>query len=116
MFPRMRYKAIDVVGLMHCKMPLYLPVCQKLFSDTEYWDWLEMHCWKNARQLLEYFSKGNKKIFSLSTLELVVNKLENLVIFRNSLEGGTHVTTLKERIPSLPCHLSMSMVDEKGEC
>ena len=88
MFPRMRYKAIDVVGLMHCKMPLYLPVCQKLFSDTEYWDWLEMHCWKNARQLLEYFSQGNKKIFSLSTLELVVNKLENLVIFRNSLEGG----------------------------
>ena len=66
--------------------------------------------------LLEYSSQGNKKIFSWSTLELVINKLENLVIFRNSLEGGTHVTTLKERIPSLPCDLSMSMVDEKGEC
>ena len=29
-----------------------------------------------------------------SSLDLVINKLENFVIFRNSLEGGTHVTTL----------------------
>ena len=44
--------------------------------------------------ILEYSPQGNKKIFSWSTLELVINKLENLVIFRNSLEGGTHVTSL----------------------
>ena len=41
---------------------------------------------------LEYSPQSNKKIFSWSTLELVINKLENLVIFMNSLEGGTHVT------------------------
>ena len=39
--------------------------------------------------LLEYSPQSNKKIFSWSTLELVINKLENLIIFRNSLEGGT---------------------------
>ena len=39
--------------------------------------------------LLEYSLQGNKKIFSWSTLELVINKLETLVIFRNSLEGDT---------------------------
>ena len=44
--------------------------------------------------LLEYSPQGNENIFSWSTLELVINKLENLVIFRNSQEGGTHVTTL----------------------
>ena len=44
--------------------------------------------------LLEYSLQENKKVFSWSTLELVINKLENLVIFRNSLEGGTHVTIL----------------------
>ena len=43
---------------------------------------------------LDALSQGNTKIFSWSTLELVINKLENLVIFRNSLEEGTHVTTL----------------------
>ena len=43
---------------------------------------------------LKYSPQGNKKIFSGSTLELVINKLENLVIFGNSLEWGTHVTTL----------------------
>ena len=45
-------------------------------------------------QGLDALSQGNTKIFSLSTLELVINKLENLVIFWNSQEGGTHVTTL----------------------
>jgi len=44
--------------------------------------------------LLEYSLQGNKKIFSWSILELVINKLENLAIFRNSLEGRTHVATL----------------------
>ena len=42
--------------------------------------------------LLEYSPQSNKKIFSWSTLELVINKLENLVIFLNSLEGG-HVSS-----------------------
>ena len=36
---------------------------------------------------LEYSPQSNKKIFSCSTLELVINKLKNLVIFRKSLEG-----------------------------
>ena len=44
--------------------------------------------------ILNYSLQDNKKIFSWSTIELVINKLENLVIFRNSLEEGTHVTTL----------------------
>ena len=39
--------------------------------------------------LLEYSLQYIKNIFSWSTLELVINKLENLIIFRNSLEGGT---------------------------
>ena len=34
------------------------------------------------------------KYLPWSSLDLVINKLENIVIFRNSLEGGTHVTTL----------------------
>ena len=53
-------------------------------------------CWKNAMQSFRVFSdpQGNKKIFPWSTLELVINKLKNLVIFRNSLEGGTHVIIL----------------------
>ena len=38
--------------------------------------------------LLEYSLQYIKNIFSWSTLELVINKLENLIIFRNSLEGG----------------------------
>ena len=38
--------------------------------------------------LLKYSPQDNKKIFSWGTLELVINKLENLVIFRNSLEGA----------------------------
>ena len=42
--------------------------------------------------LLEYFLQDNEKIFSWSTLELVINKLENLVIFRNYIEGGGHMS------------------------
>ena len=38
--------------------------------------------------ILNYSLQDNKKIFSWSTIELVINKLENLVIFRNSLEGA----------------------------
>ena len=58
--------------------------------------------------LLEYSLQNNKKIFSWSTLELVINKLENLVIFQNSLEGG-HVSSpydppwpINRVLP--PCH------------
>ena len=43
---------------------------------------------------IEYSPQDNEKIFSQSTIEFVINKLENLVIFKNSLERGTHVTTL----------------------
>ena len=57
---------------------------------------------------LEYSPQGNEKIFSWSTLELVINKLENLVIFRNSLEGR-HVSLpydlpwpINRGLP--PCH------------
>ena len=44
--------------------------------------------------LIEYSLPGNAKIFSWNILELIIKKLENFIIFRNPLEGGTHGTIL----------------------